>query len=86
MLLRAVGVPEIAPVELSKASPVGSEGVMDQFVTVPPLEVGVSVFIAESFARVSELGLYVTDEGATSLTAMVTVAVSLPPALLAVTV
>lgn len=56
-MLRAVGVPEIAPVELSRDSPAGSEGVIDQFVTVPPLEVGVSVLIAESFANVSELGV-----------------------------
>ena len=59
---------------------------ISQFVTAPPLEVGVAVVIALSLVRVSELGLYATEDGATSFTWMVTVAVSLPPALLAVTV
>ena len=82
----AVGVPLIAPVEESRASPVGSDGETDHVVMVPPLAVGVTVVIALSFVNVSEFGLYVRDVGATSLTMMVTVAVSLPPVLLAVMV
>ena len=85
-MLTAVGVPEISPVELSNNNPAGSAGVISQFVTAPPVEVGMAVVIALSLVRVSELGLYATEEGATSLTWMVTVAVSLPPALVAVTV
>lgn len=85
-MLTAVGVPEISPVELSNDNPAGSAGVISQFVTAPPLDVGVTVVIALSLVRVSELGLYATEDGATSFTWMVTVAVSLPPALLAVTV
>ena len=85
-MLTAVGVPEIAPVELSNDNPAGRAGVISQFITTPPVEVGVAVVIALSLIRVSELGLYATVEGATSLTWIVTVAVSLPPALVAVIV
>ena len=85
-MLTAVGVPEISPVELSNDNPAGSDGVISQLVTVPPLDVGVAFVIALSLVRVSELGLYATEEGATSLTWIETVAVSLPPALVAVTV
>lgn len=56
-LLTAVGVPEIAPVELSNDNPAGRAGVISQFVTAPPVEVGVAVVIALSLVRVSELGL-----------------------------
>jgi hypothetical protein len=52
----------------------------------PPLDVGVTVVIAVSFAKLNELGLYVRDDGAASLTTIVTVVVPLPPSLLAVTV
>ena len=55
--LIAVGVPEIAPVRLSKDSPAGRSGVIVQFVTVPPLEVGVMVVSATFLVSVSELGL-----------------------------
>ena len=48
--------------------------------------VGVTVVIVVPFVSVSELGVYVIVEGAMSLTWMVTVAVPLPPALVAVTV
>ena len=82
----AVGVPDIAPVEASSDSPAGSDGDTDQEVIVPPLTVGVAVVIAVPLVSVNELGLYAKDDGATSLTTMVTVAVSLPPVLLAVTV
>ena len=81
-----MGVPEIAPVEESSERPAGSEGDTDHEVTVPPLEVGVTVVMAVPFVSVSELGLKVSDEGAMSLTTMVNVAVSLPPVFMAVTV
>ena len=80
------GVPEISPVAVSSERPVGRDGVIDQEVTVPPLEVGVAAVIAESFVKVNGLPLYATDDGATSLTTMVIVAVSLPPVLDAVIV
>ena len=54
--------------------------------TVPPLVVGVTAVIVVPFVRVSELGEYVIVEGAMSLTWMVSVAVLLPPLLVAVTV
>jgi len=82
----AVGVPLIAPVDESKDKPAGSEGDTDHEVMVPPLTVGVVVVIAVPLVSENELGLYVSDDGATSLTTMVTVAVSLPPVLLAVMV
>ena len=44
--MMAVGVPLIAPVELSIDSPEGRVGETDQEVTVPPLDVGVIVVIA----------------------------------------
>ena len=82
-----VGVPEMAPVDVEKERPAGSEdGEIDHEVTAPPLEVGVTVVMVVSLVKLSELGVYVMDEGATSLIWMVTVAVPLPPALLAVTV
>ena len=45
-----------------------------------------TVVMAVPLVSVNELGLYVRDDGATSLTTMVTSAVVLPPVLLAVTV
>jgi len=81
-----VGVPEMAPVEVEKARPVGSAGTTDHDVTVPPLEVGVAVVIAESLVSVKELGLYSTEDGMMSLTTIVTAVVALPPVLVAVTV
>lgn len=81
----AVGVPLMAPVDVLKESPVGSEGDIDHEVTVPPLDDGVSVVMAEPLVSVSELGLYAIT-GAASFTRMVTVVVALPPVLLAVTV
>ena len=67
-LVTAVGVPEIAPVEVEKERPAGRVAEIDQEVTVPPLEVGVTVFMAVFLVKVRVLGLYVTDEGAMSLT------------------
>ena len=55
--MTAVGVPLIAPVDESKASPAGRDGETDHEVIVPPLDVGVTVVIAVPFVRVNELGL-----------------------------
>ena len=49
-----MGVPLIAPVEESKDKPAGSDGVTDQEVIVPPLEVGVAVVIAVPFVKENE--------------------------------
>ena len=84
--MTAVGVPLMAPVEVSRANPAGREGETEYDVAVPPLLVGVTVVMAVSLVSVNELGLYVKDDGATSLTTMVRSAVVLPPVLLAVTV
>ena len=53
----AVGVPEIAPVEVEKTRPEGNIGVIDQEVTVPPLAVGVAVDIIVPFDSVNEFGV-----------------------------
>ena len=70
----------------SKDKPAWSVGETDHDVIVPPLTVGVVVVIAVSLVNVKVLGLYDKEDGATSLTTMVRVAVSLPPVLSAVTV
>ena len=67
-------------------SPAGSDGETDNVVTVPPVVVGVVVFIVVPLVSVKEFGLYVMDVGATSLTTIVRVAVSVPAVLVAVTV
>ena len=67
-------------------SPAGSDGDTDHVVTVPPVVVGVVVFIVVPFVSVKELGLYVMDVGATSLTTIVIATVSVPPVLVAVIV
>ena len=85
-MLTTVGVPEMAPVEVEKDSPAGSVPVSDHDTTAPPLDVGVAVVMAESFVKVRKLGLYETEDGAMSLTTIVTVAVPLPPAFVAVIV
>ena len=84
--MTAVGVPLMAPVEESRASPAGRDGDVDHEVTVPPMEIGVAVVMAVPFVNVNGLPLYETEYGETSLTSIVTVAVPLPPALVAVTV
>ncbi len=81
-----VGVPEMAPVDVLKERPLGSDGEIDHEVTAPPLVLGVAVVMAESLVSVNGLPLYTMDDGAMSLTVMMTVAVELPPELLAVTV
>ena len=82
----AVGVPEISPFEVEKVRPAGSVGTIAQEVTAPPEADGVAVVIAVPFVRVNGLPLYETECGERSFTWMVTVAVPLPPAFVAVTV
>ena len=76
----------MAPVEVEKDSPAGSVPVSDHDTTAPPRDVGVAVVMAESFVKVRKLGLYETEDGAMSLTTIVTVVVPLPPAFVAVIV
>ena len=52
-----VGVPLTAPVEASNVNPAGRAGEIDHEVTVPPVDDGVTVLMAEPLVRVSELGL-----------------------------
>ena len=81
----AVGFPLMAPVEESRDKPAGSDGETDQEVMAPPLVVGVNVVMAVPFSKMREFELYEID-GATSLTTMVMLAVSVPPVLFAVIV
>jgi len=81
-----VGVPEISPVDVEKLRPAGRAGVIAQEVTVPPLADGDAGVIADPFSRVNGLPEYETEYGERSLTWMVTVAVPLPPAFVAVIV
>ena len=53
----AVGVPLISPEEVSRDKPAGSVGDTAQDTTVPPLEVGVTAVIAESFVSVKGVPL-----------------------------
>ena len=53
----AVGVPEMTPVEVSRAKPAGSAGDTAHDTTVPPLDVGVAAVIAESLVRVNGVPL-----------------------------
>ena len=68
----------VAPVDWSIDKPVGRAGETDHETTAPPLEVGVTAVMAEFFVSVKELGV-VMEDGAMSLTVIVTVAVVLPP-------
>ena len=83
--MTAVGVPLIAPVEVSSDKPAGSDGDTEYETTVPPVEVTVSVVMAVPLVSVKEVVLYAI-EGTTSLTTMVMLAVSVPPVLVAVMV
>ena len=76
----------MAPVEESNESPAGRDGETDQDVTGPPLADGVTVVMAVPLVKVNEFGVNVKEDGATSLTTMVTSAVVLPPVLVTVTV
>ena len=53
--MRAVGVPLMAPVDVSSANPAGRDGDTEYDTTAPPVEVTVSVVIAVPFSRVSEV-------------------------------
>ena len=53
----AVGVPEIAPVEVSRDNPAGSDGDTEYETTAPPVDVTVSVVMAVPFVRVIEVEL-----------------------------
>ena len=53
----AVGVPEIAPVDVSSERPEGNDGETDHDVTVPPLTDGVAVVMATPFVSVNGLPL-----------------------------
>ena len=83
--MTAEGVPLIVPVEESRERPAGKPGETVHEVIVPPLTVGVSVVMVVPFSRVRELDPY-EIVGGTSLTTMVTLAVSVPPVLVAVIV
>ena len=76
----------MAPVDESIDRPAGSDGETDHEVTGPPLALGVTVVMAVPLVKVNEFGLKVKEEGATSLTTIVTSAVSVPPVLLTVIV
>ena len=45
----------MAPVEVSRDSPAGSDGEIDHEVTVPPLDVGVIVVMVVPLVNVNEL-------------------------------
>ena len=83
--MTAVGVPLIAPVDVSSDNPAGSDGETEYETTVPPLDVTEVVVMAVPLVNVKEFVVYVID-GAISLTVMVTLAVSVPPVLVAVIV
>ena len=51
----AVGVPLMAPVEVSSDKPAGSDGETEYETTVPPVEVTVSVVMAVPLVNVSEV-------------------------------
>lgn len=52
-----VGVPLMAPVEVSNDRPAGKDGEIDHETTAPPPEVGVTAVMAEPLARVKEFGV-----------------------------
>ena len=56
-LVMAVGVPLMAPVDVSSDSPAGRDGDTEYEVTVPPLLDGVTVVMAVPLVRVNEFGL-----------------------------
>ena len=75
----------MSPVEVSSDKPAGSDGETEYETTVPPVDVTDVVVIAVPFVNVNEFVLYEMT-GAISLTTMVTLAVSVPPVLVAVIV
>ena len=56
-----VGVPEIAPLVVENDSPAGSDGEIDQDVTVPPLTLGVAVVMAVPLVKVNGVPLYTRE-------------------------
>ena len=52
-----VGVPLMAPVDVLKERPVGSDGEIDRAWQLPPLLPGETVLMAEPLVSVRELGL-----------------------------
>jgi hypothetical protein len=81
----AVGVPEIAQVEVENEIPVGSAGLMAQELMVPPAFVGLSVVMRLPTVYVK--GLPVKEiEGGLSFTVMLIEVVPDPPVFVAVTV
>ena len=52
-----VGVPEMAPVDVSNDRPDGRSGEISHETTAPPLEVGVTAVMVKSLFSVRELGL-----------------------------
>ena len=83
--MTAVGVPLMSPVEVSSDKPAGRDGETEYETTVPPVDVTDVVVIAVPLVSVNEFVLY-DMTGAISLTTMVTLAVSVPPVLVAVIV
>ena len=55
--MTAVGVPLIAPVDVSRDKPAGSDGETEYDTTAPPVDVTFSVVIAVPFVRVIEVEL-----------------------------
>ena len=53
----AVGVPLIAPVEVSSDNPAGSDGETEYEVTVPPVDVGEMVVMAVPISKVRSFEL-----------------------------
>ena len=83
--MTAVGVPLMSPVEVSSDKPAGSDGDTEYETTVPPVDVTDVVVMAVPLVNVNVLVLYEMT-GAMSLTTIVTLAVSVPPVLVAVIV
>ena len=84
-MVTAVGVPLSVPVDVSSDNPAGRDGETEYETTVPPVDVTEVVVMAVPLVRVNEVVLYAID-GAMSLTTIVTLAVSVPPVLVAVMV
>ena len=55
-MLNSVGVPEIVPSVVLKASPAGRVGEMDHVTTSPPLTVGVTDVMAVPLVSVNDEG------------------------------
>ena len=59
--MMVVGVPEISPFEVENVRPAGSDGEIDQEVTVPPLTLGVAVVMAVPLVNVNGVPLYESE-------------------------